>query len=107
MSRIQGEPQRHSTPLTLGDGSDTVGVFLSCSKRDYAAALRTHLSLDKGEDIEHTTFNSTEALHFYTVFIYMHILMKDYVKKRWKYTVTVLASNSVKMKSPPSKSSFR
>lgn len=61
VSRIQGEPQRHSTPLTLGDGSDTVGIFLPSSEPNHTAALWTHLGLKKCENTENATFHSSET----------------------------------------------
>lgn len=53
VSGILGEPQRHSTPLALGDGSDAVGVFLPRAEPDHAAALRTHLGLEEHGNTEH------------------------------------------------------
>ena len=64
MSWIQSEPQRHGTPLTLGDGSDPVGVLLPRPEAHHPAALRTHLRLEKtGKHREDATFNSREELY--------------------------------------------
>ncbi len=76
VSRILGEPQRHSTSLALGDSSDTVGVFLPRSKPDHAATLWTHLSLEEygNTDVEIAVLDIS--------FLYvMHMLKDDYERK--------------------------
>lgn len=45
MSRIQSEPQRHSTPLAFSHSPDTVRVLFSRAKANHTAALWTHLGL--------------------------------------------------------------
>lgn len=93
VSRVQREPQGHRTPLALGDGSDAVRVFSPGAKPDHAAALRTHRSLQRTKQLRTEMCNVRQCN-----------ILKEYLKT---FTVTVLASNSVKMKSPPSKSSLR
>jgi len=64
VSRIQGEPQRHSAPLAFGDGSDAVGVFLPGSEPDHAAALWPHLGLKKQENIETCIIQLTQLTSY-------------------------------------------
>lgn len=69
MSRIQREPQGHSTPLTLGDRFNTMGVFFPCPKADHTATLRAHLSLEKSRTLNKTinrlTLNTPASMQKY------------------------------------------
>lgn len=80
MIGIQSEPQCHSTPLTLGDSSNTMWVFLPCSKPNHAATLWMHLSLEKSQNVEHATFHSkkNQKKLFIAFFFFLYEELKIY-----------------------------
>lgn len=104
---IQSEPQGDGTPLPAGDGLHTVGILPSWWETHHPAALGLHRRLERTEETEQerklqlSVILARAALpHFLRKFSLV-------VKANILLTVTVLASISVNMNSPPSKSPFR